>query len=223
MPAIASQLRTQSASSFSARPLPYGRCRTASLVVRAEEPGFCRDKVAFGTQVAVEGESKIVFLGAGGSKHELMAKKVINTNPSTLIKLSFPTHCAPSTPLTPPPQLQDTYILDSGLDAGLELPFTCRGGICGACVGRVVSGEVDMSDVPDLTFTVSEAEAAKGMALLCMARPVSDEVHIETQSDWGYSLGVAEWQGATGHINGKTLEPLMGKKWEKFTTDETSS
>lgn len=43
--------------------------------------------------------------------------------------------------------MQDTYMLDSGLDAGLELPFTCRGGICGACVGRVVEGEVDMSDV----------------------------------------------------------------------------
>ena len=27
--------------------------------------------------------------------------------------------------------LQDSYILDAGLDAGLELPYTCRGGICG--------------------------------------------------------------------------------------------
>lgn len=26
---------------------------------------------------------------------------------------------------------QDGYILDAGLNAGLELPFTCRGGICG--------------------------------------------------------------------------------------------
>ena len=39
------------------------------------------------------------------------------------------------------------YILDSGMDAGLELPFTCRGGICGACVVRVTEGEVDQSDV----------------------------------------------------------------------------
>ena len=30
----------------------------------------------------------------------------------------------------------DQYILDAGLDAGLEIPFTCRGGICGACVAR---------------------------------------------------------------------------------------
>lgn len=42
---------------------------------------------------------------------------------------------------------QSDYILDAGLAAGLELPFTCRAGICGACVGRVAAGAVDMSDV----------------------------------------------------------------------------
>lgn len=33
---------------------------------------------------------------------------------------------------------QDTYILDAGLDAGLDLPYTCRGGICGCapCMSR---------------------------------------------------------------------------------------
>lgn len=48
--------------------------------------------------------------------------------------------------------LQATYLLDSGLDAGLELPFTCRGGICGACVGRVAEGEIDQSDVSHAPF-----------------------------------------------------------------------
>lgn len=71
------------------------------------------------------------------------------------------------------------------------------------------------SQIPDLSFTVSEEEQADGMTLLCMARPVSDRVVIETQSDWGYSLGVAEWKGATGEIKGKKVEPLMGKKWGK--------
>ena len=48
----------------------------------------------------------------------------------------------------------------------------------------------------------------QGMVLICMARPVSDKVKIETQSDWGYSLGVGEWKGATGHIAGKNVDPL---------------
>lgn len=69
--------------------------------------------------------------------------------------------------------------------------------------------------IPDLSFTMSEEEQADGMTLLCMARPVSDRVVIETQSDWGYSLGVCEWKGATGEIKGKKVEPLMGKKWGK--------
>lgn len=43
--------------------------------------------------------------------------------------------------------LQGEYILNAGLEAGLELPFTCKGGICGCCVGRVAEGEIDQSDV----------------------------------------------------------------------------
>jgi 2Fe-2S type ferredoxin len=103
----------------------------------------------------------------------------------------------------------EQYILDAGLDAGIEIPFTCRGGICGACVARVAKGAVDQSDITDLEFTLSEDEIEAGMALLCMARPVGD-VEIETQSDWGYSLGTTEWKGATGEILGRDPTPLMG-------------
>ena len=59
-------------------------------------------------------------------------------------------------------------------------------------------------------LTVSEDEQAQGMALICMARPTSD-VSIETQCDWGYSLGVGEWKGASGRFSA-TPEPLMGKQ-----------
>mmetsp|Transcript_6986 Transcript_6986/g.17764 ORF Transcript_6986/g.17764 Transcript_6986/m.17764 type:complete len:153 (-) Transcript_6986:577-1035(-) len=41
----------------------------------------------------------------------------------------------------------DTYMLDAGIAAGLELPYSCRGGICGACVGKAITGEYDASDV----------------------------------------------------------------------------
>lgn len=49
------------------------------------------------------------------------------------------------------------------------------------------------------------------MTLLCMARATSD-CTFETQSDWGYSLGVAEWKGATGAFESRP-DPLMGTSW----------
>ena len=107
----------------------------------------------------------------------------------------------------------DMYILDAADNAGLDLPATCRGGICGACVGRMTSGAVDQSDVQDLSFTLSDEEVAQGMVLICMARPKGD-VSIETQCDWGYSLGVAEWKGASGKFSASP-DPLMGDKWSE--------
>jgi len=100
----------------------------------------------------------------------------------------------------------DQYILDAALDAGLELPFTCRGGICGACVAKCVSGATDQSDITDLDFTLDEDEQKEGLTLLCMAYPVGD-VAIETQSDWGMRVG--EWKGATGEILGREPTKLM--------------
>ena len=100
----------------------------------------------------------------------------------------------------------DQYILDAALDNGLELPFTCRGGICGACVAKCVKGETDQSDITDLEFTLDEDEVKEGLTLLCMARPVGD-VTIETQSDWGMRIG--EWKGASGEIMGREPTKLM--------------
>lgn len=163
----------------------------STLVVRADSLEFCRDKVSLPT---------------GGSTVTIEGESTVvflgdgGTSVDVVAR-------------------KDTYILDSGLNAGLELPFTCRGGICGACVGRVAEGEVDMTDIPDLSFTMNEDEIAQGMCLLCMARPVSEKVVIETQSDWGYSLGVCEWKGPTGEILGKKVEPLMGKKWEDIKSE----
>lgn len=115
----------------------------------------------------------------------------------------------------------DTYLLDAGNEAGLELPFTCRGGICGTCSGRIVEGTVDQSDVSDLEFVLEPEQIEQGVALLCMARPLSDCV-VETQCDWGYSLVTGEgWRGATGQ-KGKP-NPIMGKKWDELDQSEGQS
>ncbi len=75
----------------------------------------------------------------------------------------------------------------------------------------MAKGSVDSSDIPDLEFTVTADEQAAGMALLCMSRATSD-CEVETQSDWGDSLGVGDWKGASGMFSAKP-EALMGKTW----------
>eukprot|EP01023_Acetabularia_acetabulum_P005336 TRINITY_DN12178_c0_g1_i1.p1 TRINITY_DN12178_c0_g1~~TRINITY_DN12178_c0_g1_i1.p1 ORF type:complete len:193 (+),score=31.45 TRINITY_DN12178_c0_g1_i1:54-581(+) len=107
--------------------------------------------------------------------------------------------------------MDDEYILDAAERQDIELPYTCRSGICGSCVARVAQGQVDQSDVADISFTLEPEEVEQGMALLCMSRASSDVV-IETQCDWGYSLGVDEWKGATGKSTA-VPNPLMGTKW----------
>ena len=69
-------------------------------------------------------------------------------------------------------------ILDAALRSGLAFPYGCRGGACGACIGKIVSGEISYGD--DEPMGLSEEEATVGMALFCIARPSSDltiEIH----------------------------------------------
>jgi len=65
-------------------------------------------------------------------------------------------------------------LLRAALAAGIQLPYGCRNGACGACKGRVVSGQVDRGLYSE--GALSEAELAKGCALLCCTRPLSDLV-----------------------------------------------
>jgi NAD(P)H-flavin reductase/ferredoxin len=65
---------------------------------------------------------------------------------------------------------QGKSVLDSALQAGYEIPYSCRTGICGSCRGHVVSGEVKGGTGAGL----SEEEQRDGHVLLCQARPCSD-------------------------------------------------
>ena len=79
------------------------------------------------------------------------------------------------------------------------------------CVGRVVTGAVDQSDIVDLSYCLEEEDIERGCALLCMARPTSD-CAVETQSDWGYRMGMEEWKGATGNVGSAVAED-----WESIS------
>ncbi len=64
----------------------------------------------------------------------------------------------------------DRTILEVAEDAGLEIPFECRSGICGQCKTRLLEGRVTM-DVED---ALSPADKAKGIILACQARSAGD-------------------------------------------------
>ena len=68
----------------------------------------------------------------------------------------------------------DETILDAGLHHGYTMPYSCRDGVCGACKGKVLQGEVDHGDYKP--FALSDEEKAAGQALFCKARAKSDLV-----------------------------------------------
>ena len=66
-------------------------------------------------------------------------------------------------------------ILEGGLRAGIELPYSCKGGVCSTCRAKVVSGEVDM----DVNFALEDYEVARGFVLTCQSYCVTDRVTVD--------------------------------------------
>lgn len=66
-------------------------------------------------------------------------------------------------------------LLDSALSQGLDLPYSCKGGVCSTCRCKVVEGEVDM----DANFALEDYEVARGFVLSCQSFPVTDRVLID--------------------------------------------
>jgi ferredoxin len=61
-------------------------------------------------------------------------------------------------------------VLEAAEDAGVDIPYECRSGICGQCKTRLLTGRVAMEVQDALTPT----EKAKGLILACQAHPVND-------------------------------------------------
>ena len=71
-----------------------------------------------------------------------------------------------------------TTVLDAGLAAGLNMPYSCRAGNCRTCRGKVIDGRVDHAGSHGAYLTQEQKQM--GHALLCKAKPLSDlEVEVE--------------------------------------------
>ncbi|MGM0576569.1 MAG: 2Fe-2S iron-sulfur cluster-binding protein [Myxococcota bacterium] len=63
-------------------------------------------------------------------------------------------------------------LLEAALDAGLDMPFTCAMGGCGACRCRLREGDVAMEE----TSVLTDEERAAGWILACVSRPATPVV-----------------------------------------------
>ncbi len=66
------------------------------------------------------------------------------------------------------------HVLDAALAAGLDLPYSCKAGVCCTCRAKVLEGEVRM----DKNFTLEPSEMDQGFVLTCQARPLTDRVVV---------------------------------------------
>lgn len=69
----------------------------------------------------------------------------------------------------------DTPILDAAQRVRADLPFACKGGVCGTCRAKVTAGEVEMRR----NYALEEDEVAAGFVLTCQALPRSGEVTVD--------------------------------------------
>ena len=68
----------------------------------------------------------------------------------------------------------DPSLLDAAARAGLDVPFSCKSGVCSTCRCKLVEGQVRM----DKNFALDKAEVAAGFILSCQAHPLTERVVI---------------------------------------------
>jgi ring-1,2-phenylacetyl-CoA epoxidase subunit PaaE len=70
---------------------------------------------------------------------------------------------------------RDAAVLDSAQKVRSDLPFACKGGVCGTCRARVTDGEVVMRR----NYALETAEVEAGYVLTCQTLPLSDSVTVD--------------------------------------------
>ena len=66
-------------------------------------------------------------------------------------------------------------IVDAAAEQGIDLPYSCKGGVCATCRTYVKSGDVHMAT----NYGLEPWEVEKGFVLACQSRPIGDAVTID--------------------------------------------
>ena len=69
----------------------------------------------------------------------------------------------------------DDTVLEAGELAGLDLPYSCRGGVCSTCRAKVLDGAVEM----DRNYALEPWELDAGFVLTCQSHPTTDSLTVD--------------------------------------------
>jgi len=76
---------------------------------------------------------------------------------------------------TTTPMARNQTVLDGAQRVRTDVPFACKGGVCGTCRAKVRAGEVDMVR----NYALEREEVAQDFVLTCQTFPVSDDVTVD--------------------------------------------
>jgi ring-1,2-phenylacetyl-CoA epoxidase subunit PaaE len=72
-------------------------------------------------------------------------------------------------------RMNDEVVLDAAMRAGLELPFSCRAGVCSTCRTKLVRGEVEMAQ----NYALEEWEVEQGYVLACQSHVKTPVIELD--------------------------------------------
>ncbi|AYF87103.1 phenylacetate-CoA oxygenase/reductase subunit PaaK [Pseudomonas sp. DY-1] len=112
------------------------------------------------------------LFAAAGSNAKREAREAARTTDSAVSQVTV---IADGREMTFELSRNSVSVLDAGNAQGMELPYSCKAGVCSTCKCKVVEGEVEM----DSNFALEDYEVAAGYVLSCQTFPISEKVVLD--------------------------------------------
>lgn len=69
---------------------------------------------------------------------------------------------------------EKSIVLDAALDNDIDAPYSCKGGVCSTCKGKIIEGKAHMK----LNYSLTDKEVEEGYILTCQASPRSEKLKV---------------------------------------------